>query len=172
MNTTIRSRTYQWSDPSDAAEKAKSLSGIEHLQAINADELPLPPLSHTLGFGKCQVKPGEVIFPFEPQEYHFNFIKIVHGGVISAILDTAMGCALQSTLPQGAGFVTLELKVNFIKAVTLKSHSLSAVGKIIHAGKTTAVVAADLRDENGNLYAHSISTCLIRQKTSMRPEQP
>lgn len=164
MSTTTRVRTYEWSDPSAATEKAKELSGIDHLLAMNADEIPLPPLSHTLGFGKCEAKPGEVTFPFEPQEFHFNLIGIVHGGVISAILDTAMGCTLQSMLPAGVNYVTLELKVNFIKAVTLKNRLLFAKGHLIHIGQTTAVIEAHLQDKDGSTYAYAVSTCLIRKK--------
>jgi uncharacterized protein (TIGR00369 family) len=165
MSKTARTRTYEWSDPLAAAEKGRSLSGLDYLLAINADEIPLPPLSHTLGFGKADVKQGEVTFPFEPQEYHYNTLGMVHGGVITAILDSAMGCTLHSTLPAGVGYVTLELKVNFIKAVTLKDKQLFAQGNIIHAGKTTGVVEAHLRDQLGNTYAHSICTCLIHRQS-------
>lgn len=164
MSTNIRTRTYEWADPAEVAEKTGILSGIDHLLAINAGQIPLPPLSNTLGFGTCEVKPGEVTFPFEPQEYHFNTIGMVHGGVIAAILDTAMGCTLQTLLPAGASYVTLELKVNFVKAVILGDKQLFAKGSIIHQGRSTGVVEGRLVDSEGNTYAHSSCTCLIRHK--------
>ena len=98
MNTTERTRTYQWSDPLEGAEKAKRMTGMEYLRAMNNNEIPLPPLLHTLGFGKPDIKESEVTFSFEPQEYHFNPIGSVHDGVITAILDSAMGCTLLSCL--------------------------------------------------------------------------
>ena len=165
MSNTNRTRTYEWQDPLKDLEKVKSLSGLDHLLAMNAGEIPLPPLSYTLGFGKAEAKPGEVTFPFEPQEYHYNTIGTVHGGVISAILDTAMGCTLQSVLPAGARYTTIELKVNFLRAVTLRNKLLFAKGTIIHTGLTTALVEACLRDGDGRIYAHATSTCLLRQKT-------
>lgn len=163
MSISERTRTYQWNDPLEGAEKAKAMTGMEYLRAMNSNEIPLPPLLHTLGFGKPEVKEGEVTFSFEPQEYHFNPIGSVHGGVITAILDSAMGCTLQSVLPVGVGYTTLELKVNFLKAVNLKNKKLFSKGKIIHFGKSTALVEADLNDEDGKIYAHSTSTCYIFQ---------
>lgn len=161
MTTPNRSRTYEWDDPLPGAAKARTMSGMEYLQAMNSGELPLPPLLHTLGFSKPEVAEGEATFLFEPKEYHFNPIGCVHGGVITAVLDSAMGVTLQSVLPKGTGYTTLELKVNFLKAINLKTPVLSARGKIIHKGKTTALVEADLRDKDGTVYAHSISTCMM-----------
>lgn len=158
---TIRKRIYEWSDPLESAAKAKTMSGMEYLQAMNNGDIPLPPLLHTLGFTKPDIEQGEVIFSFEPQEYHYNPIGSVHGGVITSVLDSAMGCTLHSILPAGSGYTTLELKVNFLKAVSHKNKKMIAKGKIIHSGKSTALVEADLRDEEGKIYAHSISTCMI-----------
>lgn len=161
MTTTNRSRTYEWDDPLAGASKARTMSGMEYLQAMNSGEIPLPPLLYTLGFSKPEIVEGEAIFLFEPQEYHFNPIGSVHGGVITAVLDSAMGCTLQSVLPKGTGYTTLELKVNFLKGINLRTPTLYSKGKIIHKGKTTALVEADLRDKEGTVYAHAISTCMI-----------
>src|SRR5690606_24458495 len=103
---------------------------------------------------------GSVSFNFEPQEFHYNTLGTVHGGVITAILDTAMGCTLQSTLPAGVLYTTLELKVNFIKAVTIKAKSMVA------KGKSTAVISAELVDGDGKVYAYSTSTCLLLSNDS------
>jgi len=116
------------------------------------DTLDLKPISLEKGFA---------VFGFEPQEFHYNTIGTVHGGVIAAILDSAMGCAIHATLEAGTGYTTLELKVNFLKAVTIKSGPLKATGKVIHGGKRTALVESQLTDDAGNIYAHSVSTCLI-----------
>lgn len=137
------------------------MSGLDYLHAISRGEIPYPPLLDTLDLKAVSLEKGTAVFAFQPQEFHYNTIGSVHGGVISAILDSAMGCAIHSTLEAGTGYTTLELKVNFLKAVTIRSGLLKASGKIIHAGKKTALVEAQLTDEKGNIYAHGVSTCLI-----------
>jgi len=161
MNTTLRKRTYEWGDPLEGAAKAKSMSGFEYLTAINNDEIPPPPLMVTLGFEKPDIKQGEATFYFKPEEYHYNPIGSVHGGVVSAILDSVMGCTLQTTLPTGVGYTTLELKVNFLKAVSYQTGRMIATGRIIHSGKSTALIEGSLADEKGTVYAHGVSTCML-----------
>jgi uncharacterized protein (TIGR00369 family) len=161
MSEQIRERNIVWEDPLKGASEALQLSGLEYFDKIKAGELPLPPLLTALDFHAERVENGRAVFSFVPQEFHYNAIGTVHGGVISAILDTAMGCTLHSMLPAGTGYTTLELKVNFLKAVTIRSGELKAVGKAIHTGSRTALVEAQLVDEKGTIYAHGVSTCLL-----------
>lgn len=156
-----RSKLITWKDPMEGAKEALQLSGLEYLQAMGDGKLPLPPLLYTLDFSVSELKPGEVVFEFTPQEFHYNPIGTVHGGVISAILDSAMGCSVHSLLPAGKGYTTLELKVNFLKAVTIKSGQLKTISKVINLGGRTALVEAQLVDANQTIYAHAVSTCLI-----------
>ncbi|MDR3715702.1 MAG: PaaI family thioesterase [Puia sp.] len=160
-SVTERSRTIHWEDPAAAAVKAKQMAGLDYLQAIGRGEIAYPPLLKSLEFKPETLEAGKALFSFQPQEWHYNSIGSVHGGVISAILDTAMGCALHTLLPEGVGYTTLELKVNFLKTVTIASGRLTALGKIIHQGGRTALTEAQLTDEKGVLYAHALSTCLI-----------
>jgi len=160
-----RSRTITWQDPMEGAQKAMQMSGIDYLQSMTDGQIPLPPLLFTLDFKPVGFEKGQAIFSFEPQEFHYNPIGSVHGGVISAILDSAMGCTIHSVLEAGTRYTTLELKVNFIKAITIKTGKLQAIGKIIHSGKSTALVEAQLIDANGTLYAHAVSTCMILKPT-------
>lgn len=161
MTTPNRERTFQWDNPLEGAKQALQMSGLEYLQAMGDGKIPFPPLLHTLDFKPTHLEKGKVIFSFQPQEFHYNPIGSVHGGVISAILDSAMGCTLHSILEAGSGYTTLELKVNFLKAITTKIEELHAVGKIIHAGGRTALVEAQLIDKDNTVYAHGVSTCLI-----------
>jgi uncharacterized protein (TIGR00369 family) len=161
IEKTERARTIHWEDPSPGAAKAKQMAGVDYLQAIGKGEIPYPPLLKTLEFEPVEIGQGRAIFSFTPQEWHYNSIGSVHGGVISAILDTAMGCSLHSLLPAEVGYTTLELKVNFLKIVTTASGVLNAVGKVIHQGGRTALTEAQLTDKNGTVYAHGVSTCMI-----------
>ncbi|WP_316803575.1 PaaI family thioesterase [Pedobacter nototheniae] len=156
-----RNRSITWKDPMEGAKEALQLSGMEYLQAMADGKLPLPPLLYTLDFSVTEIKAGEVEFRFTPQEFHYNPIGTVHGGVISAILDSAMGCSLHSLLPAGKGYTTLELKVNFLKAITIKTGELKTIGKVINLGGRTALVEAQLVDADHTVYAHAVSTCLI-----------
>ncbi len=131
------------------------------VQSLRNGELPPAPIAETLDFRPLSLEKGKAVFEFQAQEFHYNPIGSVHGGVISTVLDTVMGCSLQSALPQGTAYTTLELKVNFLKSVTMDSGQLKSTGKIIHLGKTTALVEADLKDEQGTIYAHGVSTCMI-----------
>jgi len=161
MGTKLRKRTFSWEDPLQGAKEAMTMAGADYFQAMNDGKLPLPPLLHTLNFKVESIEKGSAVFVFEPQEFHYNPIGTVHGGVISAILDSAMGCSIHSLLAARTGYTTLELKINFLKAITVKSGLLRAVGKVIHFGSRTALVEAQLTDQNGTIFAHGVSTCLI-----------
>ncbi len=150
-----------WDDPATGAAEAINMTGYDYLQAMLNGNLPVPPVLMTLDLQAVSFEKGAAVFSFIPQEFHYNPIGSVHGGVITAILDSAMGCSLQSLLPAGTGYTTLDLKINFLKAITLKSGRLTASGKIIHAGSRTALVEAQLTDEAGKVYAHGLSTCMI-----------
>ena len=143
------------------AKEAIQMDGIEYLRAMSDDKFPLPPLLHTLDFSVTQIEKGNVVFEFTPQEFHYNPIGTVHGGVITVILDSAMGCSVHSLLPAGKGYTTLELKVNFLKAITMKTGKLKTIAKVINLGGRTALVEAQLVDQNNTAYAHAVSTCLI-----------
>lgn len=159
-----RSRTITWEDPIEGAAKARTMAGIDYLQAMTDGEIGMSPLTQTLDIKAVGFEKGQAIFVFEPQEFHYNPIGAVHGGVITSILDSAMGCALHSTLAAGSGYTTLELKVNFLKAVTIKTGKLQAIGRLIHAGRTTALAEAQLIDKDGVVHAHATSTCIIFNK--------
>jgi uncharacterized protein (TIGR00369 family) len=104
-----------------------------------------------------------VLFTIEPGEQHYNPIGSVHGGVAATLLDSAMGAAVHSTLPQGTAYVTLEVKFNLVRPITAETGRVLAEGKVIHRGKSVATVEASLRAAEGDkLLAHGTSTCLIR----------
>jgi uncharacterized protein (TIGR00369 family) len=112
------------------------------------------------------VEPGRAVFAIEPMEYHYNPIGSVHGGVACTLLDSAMGCAVHTTLPAGVGYTTAELKVNLVRAITSATGLLEAEGKVIHRGNRLATAEGFLRDMDGRLYAHGTSTCVILPHTS------
>lgn len=156
-----RTRTYTWQDPLPVAEAGRHMSGLALLRAIIAGELPAPPIAVTLGFRMAEADEGRVVFTGMPAEYQYNPIGVVHGGLAATLLDSAMGCAVHSVLPAGVGYTTLEIKVNYIRAITLQTGELRAAGTVIHAGARTATAEGRLTDAAGKLYAHGTTTCLI-----------
>ena len=138
-------------------------SGLDFMRAIASGEIDQPPIARLLGFGVVEVEEGRALFSVEPGEQHYNPIGSVHGGVAATLLDSAMGAAVHSTLPQGSGYATLEVKFNLVRAITADTGRVIAEGNVIHAGKTVATVEASLRSAaDGKLLAHGTSTCLIR----------
>jgi uncharacterized protein (TIGR00369 family) len=157
----VRSRTTEWYDPMELAALARGRRGLELMQDMIAGKIPSPPIAVTVGFRLIEVKEGEAVFVLTPGEHQYNPIGVVHGGVASTLLDSAMGCAVHTTLAAGEGYTTLELKVNLVRAITLKSGPLRAEGKVVHLGRSTATAEARLVDAENRLYAHGSSTCLV-----------
>jgi uncharacterized protein (TIGR00369 family) len=159
MNRTL---TVSWSDPAALAAAGRSMSGIDFLRAIRDRKLPPPPIAEVLGFDLTEVEPGHAVFEFMPGERHYNPIGVVHGGMAMMLLDSAMGCSVQTRMPAGGGgYTTLEAKTNLVRAVTDKTGRLRAIGKVVHLGSRIATAEARLEDANGKLYAHASSTCIL-----------
>ena len=156
-----RSLTVTWTDPLAAFEAGRKLAPIEHLRAIRDGRIPDPPFARLLGMRLAAIDEGSAVFELTPTEQHYNPIGVVHGGIAFTMLDSAMGCAVQSRCAPGKGYTTLELKVNLVRAITLQTGPVRATGKVVHLGSRTATAEARLEDSAGKLYAHGSSTCLI-----------
>lgn len=157
----IRSRHFTWSDPLQAAEVGRTMSGLEYLRAIADGRAPQPPISRAIGMRLVEAEEGRVVFALEPAEYHYNPIGSVHGGIAATLLDSAMGCSVNTLLPQGTGYTTLELKVNYIRPLTISVGEVRAEGNVIHMGGRIATAEGRVVDAAGKLYAHGTTTCLI-----------
>jgi uncharacterized protein (TIGR00369 family) len=144
------------------ARLAADYDGVAFLEAIKNGELPAPPIAELLGFEIRDVRRGEVTFAMTPQQQHYNPIGSVHGGVIATLLDTVMGCALHTRLPRGTAYTTLDISVRYLRAVTVQTHDVLAVGTVVHHGRRTATAEARLLSaESGQLLATATSTLLI-----------
>lgn len=161
MSTDARTRTFTWSDPAVTVAAARSMSGAELMGALVRGELPRPPVCDLVDFGLTRAGEGEVEFAFEPREFHYNPIGSVHGGIIATLLDSALGCCVHTTLPAGAGYTTLEIKVNYVKAVTAATGPMRCAARVIHRGRRVATAEAWLRAADGALYAHGSTTCML-----------
>jgi uncharacterized protein (TIGR00369 family) len=142
-------------------DQMKECSGIEFLQRIRGGELPPAPISATLDFNLVEVEPGRAVFQGMPGKQHYNPMGSVHGGYFCTLLDSAIGCAVMSTLPKGMGYTTLELKANLIRSLTEKTGPVRAEGKVVQVGNRVGVAEGRIIDAEGKLYAHATATCLV-----------
>lgn len=156
-----RTRTFSWEDPAPGAEAARRMSGLEYLRAMRREELPAPPMAELMGFGFAEIDEGRVVIECVPAEYHYNPIGAVHGGLACTLFDSAMGCAVHTELPAGAGYTTVELKVNLLRPITVETGCLLCEGETIYVGGRIATAEARLNDESGRLYGHATTTCMI-----------
>ncbi|MET8855631.1 PaaI family thioesterase [Streptomyces sp. NPDC004579] len=156
-----RSRTYDWEDPAVSADAVARHSGLDFLREMQAGRLPAPPISATLGMTLEEVEHGRVVFSLVPGEEHYNPIGSVHGGIYATLLDSAAGCAVQSVLPHGTGYTSLDLNVKFLRPVTVDTGRVHAVGTVLNSGRRTALAQAELFDASGRLLAHATSSCLL-----------
>ncbi|MET9387045.1 PaaI family thioesterase [Streptomyces sp. NPDC002928] len=156
-----RTRTYEWDDPAATAAAAARVSGIEFLRELQARRLPGAPLSATLDFSLDEVEPGRAVFSLTPGEEHYNPIGSVHGGVYATLLDSAAGCAVHSTLPQGVAYTSLDLTVKFLRRITVDTGTVRAIGRVVNSGRRTALAEATLVDANDRLLAHATSSCML-----------
>lgn len=142
-------------------ETIKTLSGLELFSRIMSGEEPNAPYLELIGAKITDVSEGRVICESTPGPQHYNPMGVAHGGYASSLLDTAMGCAIHTLCKPGTGNLTLELKVNLVRAITQEVGALKAEGTIIHHGRTIATAEGRIVDANGKLYAHGNTTCMI-----------
>ena len=157
-----RSRTVSWEDPFLVMQAAPGKTGLELLKEIFEGRLPPPPITQALGFIGVSVEVGKAVFEGEPDESVYNPIGVVHGGYAMTLLDSAMGCAVHSTMGVGERYTTLEVKTNFVRPITLETGRVRCEGVVIHRGGTVATAEGKLvAVSTGKLLAHATTTCLI-----------
>lgn len=162
MEEQTSTRTYTYDARRTNLADLTAHSGLEYLKKVFSGEFAGSPIGSTLEFYPVELELGRVVFEGEPKQFVFNLIGSVHGGYAAAILDSALGCCIQTMLKTGQGYTTVELKVNYVKAMTDKTGFVRAEGKIVHVGKSLATAEAKLygRDD-GKLYAHGSTTCFV-----------
>ena len=135
---TTRSRTLVWQDPVPSAAAGATMSGIEYMKAILAGEVPPPPIAVTLRMGPTEVSEGRAVFSGQPGEEHYNPIGVVHGGYASTLLDSALGCAVHTTLPAGVGYTSLGLEAKYVRPITRDAGRVLCEANVLYRGRRQA----------------------------------
>jgi|SRR5215813_10440937 len=150
----------------DKREARRSLSGLDYMRKLMTGELPRSGLVELMNLNLVEVSEGHAVFTVHPDERHYNGLGIAHGGLAATLLDTATGCAINSMMPAGKIFATLEMKVNYVRPITRESGEVRCEGKVIHVGGKFATAEGRITDESGKLYAHGTATCALYRSQS------
>ncbi len=143
-------------------------TGLQVMQALVDGDLPPPTIGQTMDFVLVHVEHGQAVFQGAPSAKFLNPMGSMHGGWYATLLDSAVGCAVHTTMPVGRAYTTLELKLNIVRAVGLNVPLVRAMGQVIHVGRQMATAEAKLVGPDGTLYAHATTTCLVFEMKAPR----
>ncbi len=143
----------------DTLDRA-ALSGLDQLRAMIASDAQ-PPIGRTLDFSLVEVEEGRAVFEGNPDGSVYNPIGSVHGGYAATLLDSACGVAVHSKLAPGQAYTTLELKVSYLRGMTVDTGAVRAEGVVLSMGRRVAFAEAKLTDAAGRLLATATSTLLV-----------
>jgi len=156
-----RSFTVEWDDPAPAAAQIPSLTGLDYVTGLADGTFPPPPIAKLMGFTVAEVERGRVVFECEPGEQHYNPIGTVHGGLACTLLDSAIGCAAQTTLQQGQGYTSIDITVSYLRPILANSGTLRCEGVVTKPGSRVAFAEGRLTDGAGRLVATATSSLLV-----------
>jgi len=156
--TLQRQRIVDWQAPGPVVKAAAAMSGLEMMCAIRDGILPPPPMARLIGIEMRVAEPGRIVMELDPHESLENTIGLLHGATAAALLDTAMGCAISTMLPVGQTSVTLDLKLTYLRPLSVRSGTISAEGKVVKLGRQTSYAEGFVRDAAGNLAVHATAT--------------
>jgi uncharacterized protein (TIGR00369 family) len=143
------------------AETRRTLSGLEFFQKLLAGEVSPPPMLELLNIHIAEVEAGRVVFTGIAEPRFYNGMGVAHGGYAATLLDTSLGCAINTMMPAGRRFTTLELSVNLTRPLTQEAGLLRCEAKVVHVGGRVATSEGRITDKNGKLYAHGTTTCIV-----------
>jgi uncharacterized protein (TIGR00369 family) len=161
MTEPKRTRTVTWSEPVTDLTAFATMSGLDYLRHALRDGARVPPIGVLLDFRPVRFEHGLAVFEAMPAEFHYNPLGTVHGGFAATLLDSALGCAVHTTLKPGLAYTTVELKVNYVRPMHATTGLVTCEGRTISVGARIATSEARLSGADGKLYAHGTATCLI-----------
>jgi uncharacterized protein (TIGR00369 family) len=142
-------------------ETRRGLSGLDYFKKLLAGEFSPPAMLQLLGMRLVEVEKGRVVFAATVDERFYNGTGVAHGGFAATLLDSALGCAINSTTPPGKRFTTLELKINLTRPLTAAVGEIRCEGVAVHVGSRVGTAEGRIVDRNGKLYAHGSTTCIV-----------
>lgn len=157
----LRRRTLEWHDPRAQLERAVGMRPLDYLRAMMRGELPRPPIGVYMNMDGVEIEEGRAVIAAEPGEEHYNAIGMVHAGVAMTLLDTAMGFAVHSTLPQGARYSTVEVNAKLVRPITAETGRITCEASVVHRGRSVATAEGRVVDGRERVVAHGSCTCVL-----------
>lgn len=142
-------------------QQLAQISGFDFLEGIRLGTYPAPPISRTLNYHLTEVREGEVVFEGTPEFAAYNPLGGAHGGWFGTLLDSCMACAVQTTLPKGRGYTTIEYKVTILRPAFTDTPPLRAIGRVVSSGRRVATATGEMVGQDGKVYATGTTTCLV-----------
>lgn len=158
---TERTRTFTWDDPKPGAAASQKMAGLDYLNAMISGKMSAPPIMQLMNINMISAEPGKVVMALPIDEYHYNPIGSIHGGVAATILDSVMGCSIHSTLPAGRVYSTLEIKINYLRPMSDALGTVTAHGWVVNVGRKAAFAEGKIIDAAGKIYATGSTTCAV-----------
>lgn len=143
------------------AEDRRALSGLEYMRQLLTGEREPSGMARLMNMRLVEVEEGRAVFAVEPDERHYNGLGIAHGGLAATLLDSALGCAINTVMPAGRVFTTLEMKLNYVRPLRRETGEVRCEAEVLHAGGRVATAEGRIVDAAGKLYAHGTATCML-----------
>jgi uncharacterized protein (TIGR00369 family) len=157
----LRSKSFEWVDPITTADQVVGMSGLEYMHAVRDGSAAWPPMGVLMNFDLVEAERGRVVMTCTPGEEHYNPLGVIHGGLLCTLLDTVIGCATHTTLERGTGYTSIELKVSYLRPVTLDTGTLTGTGTVTKEGRRVVFADGTVTDLEGNLVATASSSLLV-----------
>ena len=161
LAASTRSRVITWTDPTVGAARIPQLSGLDYIHGMIEGSIPPPPISALMRMTAVAAESGSVEFECDPDESHYNPIGTVHGGLVCTLLDSVIGCAVQTTLAAGNGYTSIDLNVSYLRAVSADTGRLRAVGRVVKPGRRVTFAEGSVMDAHGRLVATATGSLLV-----------
>ena len=143
------------------SEERRALSGLEYMRQLMTGEREPSGMARLMNMRLVEVEEGRAVFAVEPDERHYNGLGIAHGGLAATLLDSALGCAINTVMPAGRVFTTLEMKINYVRPMRRETGEVRCEAEVLHAGGRVATAEGRIVDASGKLYAHGTATCML-----------
>lgn len=160
-NEAAREQVVRWDDPREGLAMRPHVDGLEYLQRMVSGAAPQAAMASHIRMRLVTAERGSVTFVCEPDESHSNMAGAVHGGLLCTLLDSALGSAVLSTLPAGASFASIEIKVSFLRPVTVASGPLTCLAKVVKPGRRVAFAEGEVRDAANKVVATASGALLV-----------
>jgi uncharacterized protein (TIGR00369 family) len=154
-------RTADEEKDEERAEERRTLSGLEYMRQLLTGEREPSGMARLMNMRLVEVGEGRAAFAVEPDERHYNGLGIAHGGLAATLLDSALGCAINTLMPAGRVFTTLEMKINYVRPMRRETGEVRCEAEVLHAGSRVATAEGRIKDASGKLYAHGTATCML-----------